>query len=134
MLMSGLRIYDLGVIGARLGVKRPLEQAGVGSQTLDHGHDYVVGPNVYPVLINLGRQMSVAEMPCDLHQFAGLGASYLDHRFLGRSNHYPAAILAAETIAVGHRHGVRKVEHNMTARRGRQAATTSVTVVEGKSD
>ena len=80
-----MRMERVG-IGAALRIERSFDLDHAGTQPPYHGFDHVIAPDAQGVGHDLGRQMTVTEMPGDPDQTLGILAADLCQR-LGRGNH-----------------------------------------------
>src|SRR4051812_9502888 len=119
-----------GRIGAALGIERRLDLDNARAQPLHHFLDDVIAPDAQAPAHDLGRQMTVAEMPGDPHQMAWIQPSDFEQR-LGRRHHLDqAAVFQHQRIAAAQRDGVFEVEQEFGATRTRHRHPPPVAVVE----
>src|SRR5271166_5976455 len=84
-------------IGAALGIERRLERDYAGAEAPGHLLDHGIAPDPQSLRHQFGRQMTVAEMPCDPHQAERVGRADFGER-LRRSDHFDnAAVLESQT-------------------------------------
>ena len=133
VMMRGVIVGSLR-IGAAFGIERRLDLDDARAQPLHHRLDDVVAADAQALRHDLGRQMTVAEMPGDPHQMPGIGAPDLDQR-LGRGDHLDQpAILQHQRIAAAQGDGVFEVEQEFEAARPRHRHPPPVPVVEIEHD
>ena len=80
-----------------------------------HLFDHMVRPDTEGFLSNLGRQMTIAEMPCQPHKLARIFMPHLDNCLCGSLNHEPPPIVKLHTISIRHGDHLRKIKKDILA-------------------
>jgi len=96
-----------------LGLERSSDLPENGAEAVKHILDHMVRTDTKGVVSNVGRQMTIAEMPCKAYKLARIFVRYLDNRFRGRLNHEPPPILKLHTIPISHGDRLRKIEKDI---------------------
>lgn len=139
MIVPGVTVRGLlgmGVpgIGAALGIERRLDLEHAGAKTLHHRLDDMVAADAQPLRHDLGRQMTVAEMPGDPDQMMRIAAADFEQR-LRRGDHLDqAAVLQHQRIAAAQGDGIFKIEQEFEPARPRHRHPPPVPVVEIEHD
>ncbi len=106
-------------VSARFGIKRRLDRIDVAAKTLDHFLHHMVGPDANAVAEQLHRQVPVAEMPGNAHQFALIVRVDLEQRLRLRAHADHPAIVEHQPIAMPQPRGLRQIQQDLAARLGR---------------
>ena len=128
-----MRLKSLG-IGAAFGIERRLDLDHAGAETLHHRLDDVVAADPQTLSHDLGRQMTVAEMPGDPHQMLRIVAADLGQRFGGRDHLDQSAVVEHQRVAAPQRHRVFQIEQKLKAARAGHRHPPPVAVVEIEHD
>ncbi len=97
-------------IGAAFRIERRLDLHDARAEPLYHCLDHVVAADAQPLWHELGRQMTVAEMPGNPDQVMRIASLDLEQR-LGRGDHLDQpAVLQHQRIAAAERDGILEVE------------------------
>jgi hypothetical protein len=121
-------------IGAAFGIERRFDFDHAGSQPSDHRLDHVIAPDPQGFCHDLGRQMAVAEMPCDPDQVVRVGAPDLDQRLRCGDHLDQPAVLERQRVAAAQRDGVFEVEQKFEAAGAGHRHPPAVTIVEIEHD
>jgi hypothetical protein len=121
-------------IRAALRIKRRLNLDQPGTQPLDHRFDHVVAPNAQSFGHDLGRQVTVAEMPGDANQMLRVLAPDFDKRLRRCDNFNQPAIFEHERVPAAQRDRVLQIEQEFKPARARHCHATPVTVVKIEHD
>jgi hypothetical protein len=81
----------------------------------------MVGANAKNSLSNFSRQMPIAQVPSKPHQLIAIFMPDFDHKFGCRSNLEPPSVFQLQTIPIGHRNRLRKIEKDLFVLIRRQA-------------
>jgi hypothetical protein len=87
----------------------------VRAEAAEHGFNDVVGPNTKNIILNLGRQMPIAEMPRNTHELMRILMSNLDEELDRGFNLQPFAVIKLQAVTMRHSDSSRKVEKNVFA-------------------
>ena len=96
-----------------LGLERSIDLPENGAESVKHILDHMVRTNTKAVVSNVGRRMTIAEMPCKARKLAAIFVRDLDNRFRGRLNHEPPPIIKLHTIPISHGDRFRKIEKDI---------------------
>jgi len=113
-----------------------------GSMTLHHRRaeaakhvcDDVIPTNPESVAADLGRHMTVAEMPRESHELTRLWVSDVDDGFGRRSNHEPRPVIELHTIAIRHGGRAGQIQKYLVTLIGDQANTPTMPMVKIERD
>lgn len=88
------------IVRTRFGIEGSHGVLEASAEPREHLLEHMVGADAQPVGEDLGRSVSVAEMPGEARERARIWGQHLDHR-LGRGAHEDAsAVLEHQTVAV----------------------------------
>jgi hypothetical protein len=97
------------------GLERSIDLPENGAESVKHILDHMVRTDTKAVVSNVGRQMTIAEMPCKAHKLATIFVRDLDNLFRGRLNHEPPPIVKLHTISISHGDSLWKIEKDILA-------------------
>ena len=119
-------------VGAALGIEGRHDGGHGGAEMGDHLLDHVVAADTQAIAEELGRQMTIAEMPGNAQEPVTAGGGDLGQRLQRRLDGDDAAILELEPVAVAQGHRLGEVENEFQpARPGHcHAAAVALVVVE----
>jgi hypothetical protein len=100
-------------ISAALGIKRGLDDTHSRSESAGHIHNHMIVADQEAVLENLGRDVPIAQMPCNLNEVLRYCTGYLGQRFLRSAEHHPFTSLQYNAVTVSHHGGFREVEQEI---------------------
>jgi hypothetical protein len=109
MIMIVIVIVIMIAVCPALGLERSIDLPENGAESVKHILDHMVRTDTKAVVSNVGRQMTIAEMPCKAHKLATIFVRDLDNRFRGRLNHEPPPIIKLDTIPISHCDRFRKI-------------------------
>jgi hypothetical protein len=126
MLMAAVR--------TAFGLKGRLRLIEDRSEAAQHIFDDVIWPNAERLTSELGRDMSIAEMPRQTHKLTGIPVGDIDDGLRGRKDDEPTAVLDLQSVSIPHCSRGVQVKKHLVALIGDQADTTAVpiVVVEGE--
>src|SRR5262245_62072167 len=90
------------VVRAAFWLKVSVKLQNRRSEAVKHVFDDMIRPNPKSIGANLGRHMTVAEMPRESHELTRLRVSDVDDGLGGRSNHEPRPIIELHAVSIGH--------------------------------
>src|SRR5579872_224049 len=93
VLAIAVRVRVRRRVGAALRRERRLDAADRGVEALEHCRYHVVVTDQEPVLLDLGREMAVAEMPGEPHQQRRTGGPHFEQRLRRRLDEEPASVV-----------------------------------------
>jgi hypothetical protein len=102
-------------VGAAFGLERSLHLYKIRSEAMEHILDHMVGPDAKSLVSNFTRQMSVSQMPSKAYELIELSMPDFDNKLRGGPNLQPPPIFKLQTISIGHRNRLRKVEEDIFA-------------------
>jgi hypothetical protein len=117
-----------------LGLERSIDLPENGAESVKHILDHMIRTDANTVVSNIGRQVTITEMPCKAHKLAMVFVRDLDNRFRGRLNHEPSAIIKLHTIPISHGDRFRKIEKDILALIRREPNPPSVPGIEIERD
>jgi hypothetical protein len=120
-------------ICSAFGLKGRCDLEQFGTKATEHVLDHMIGSDKKGMLSNLRRQMAISQMPREPCQLMAIRVPDLDQRFGSSSNPDPVAVIELQTIAIGHRNCLRKVEKNILTVVRREANSPAMTSVEIQS-
>jgi hypothetical protein len=117
-------------VGPTLGLEASPEVGELCSEAPEHLFDHVIRPDAKNRISDLGRQVTVPQVPSNAHQLPEIGVPDLDDELRRGLNPDPSPIVELEPVAVGHCHRLREVEKDLLALIGSEAHPAAVTGVE----
>src|SRR4029077_12966606 len=121
-------------VRAAFGLERSIDLLENGAESVKHILDHMVRTDAKAVVSNVGRQMTIAEMPCKAHKLARIFMPHLDNRLRGRLNHEPPPIVKLHTISISHCDSLRKIKKDILALIRREPNPASVPGIEIERD
>jgi len=103
-------------------------------ETAKHLFDDVIRPNPKGIAADLGRHMTVAEMPRESHELTRLRVSDVDDGFGRRSNDEPRPVVELHAVSIGHGDSGGQIEEDLVALIGDQSDSPAMPMVEIESD
>ncbi|MEY9756868.1 hypothetical protein ABIE73_004263 [Bradyrhizobium yuanmingense] len=132
-MVVSMRVAGIGV-GAAFGIERRLDLDYTRAKALHHRLDDVIAADAQGLGHDLGRQMTVAEMPADADEVVRIAAADFEQR-LGRRDHLDQpSILQHQRIAAAQRDGMFQVEQEFETTRSGHRHAAAVPVVEIEHD
>src|SRR5262245_52352627 len=89
-------------VRAGFGLKGCLKLHHRRSEAAKHVFDDVIWPNPKSVAADLGRHMTVAEMPRESHELTRLRVSDIDDGLGRRTYDEPRPVIELHTVSIGH--------------------------------
>lgn len=129
-----MRVGVAVIIGAALGLERPIHGAHRAALATDHLGQHMVVLDIDRVRRDLGRGVAVADMPGDAHQAQRvLGADLEQGLRRGLDQHEPA-ILQLHGVAIGERGRLVEIEQDVEPAIAleRETAAIAILMVEGQ--
>ena len=90
------------VVRAAFGLKGGVKLQNRRSKAVKHVFDDVIRPNPKSVGANLGRHMTVAEMPRESRELTRVRVSDVDDGLGRRSNDEPRPVIELYAVSIGH--------------------------------
>jgi hypothetical protein len=119
---------------AALGLKGDLDLHEIGSETLQHFFNHVVGPNTEGPFANLCREMAISKMPGESHQLMAVFMPDFNEGLRSGPHLQPPPVLQLQAISVGHRDGFRQIEKDILSLVGSQSNAAAVTGIKIESE
>ena len=119
----------MAAVSAAFGLKGRLQLDEDRSKAAQHVFDDVIWPNAERLTSELGRDMSIAEMPRQTHKLTGIPVGDIDDGLRGRANDEPTAVLDLQAVSIAHRGRGVQVKKHLVALIGDQADSTAVPIV-----
>lgn len=130
MVLVTVRRMTATGIGPAFRVERRFDGDDARAEAAHHLLDNVIAPDAKALTDDLGRQMAIAEMPCDAHQMMRICAADL-HQRLGRSDHLDQpSIFQHQRIAAAQRHRLFQVEQEFKPARAGHRHAPPMPVIE----
>src|SRR5262245_21856226 len=121
-------------VRAAFGLKSCLKRHNRRSEAAQHVFDDVIRPNPKSVAADLGRHMTIAEMPRESHELTRFRVSDVDEG-LGRcSNDEPRPVIELQAVSIGHVDRGGQIEKDLVALIADQADAATMPMVEIESD
>lgn len=140
MIMLSIVVVAVGVrrarsrIGAAFRIERRLDLDDAAAEPLHHVGDHVVAADANPFFADLGRQMTIADMPGKPRELARADAANLQKR-LGRGDDLDKApILQHQRVAAAQRRRLGEVEQKGEPARRRHRHAAAVAIVKAEHD
>jgi hypothetical protein len=101
-----------GRVRPGLGIEWRVEGFNVAAETFNHVLNDVIGADADAIAEQLHRQMTVAEMPCDPHEFALVVRMDFQQRLRPGADPDNLTALQREPVAIPQSHRLRKVDQD----------------------
>jgi hypothetical protein len=121
-------------VRAAFGLKRSATVHNRRSEATQHVFDDVIPANPKRVGADLGRHMTVAEMPRESHEVRRLWVRHVDDRLGRRSNDEPRPIIELDTIAIRHGYRAGQIQKYLVALIGDETNASTMPMVEIEGD
>jgi hypothetical protein len=128
MAMPGIVIVL--AVGAALGIEGHAHLAHFRAQSLQHVDDDVIVADQEAVVIDLRRQMAIAEMPGDPREGRGISAAYLDKVFFRRLHLDETALFQPKPVAGMQNDRLDQIEQEIQSAIAQHAQASAIPVVE----
>jgi hypothetical protein len=130
IILMTMRGMTAAGIGAAFGIERRFNNDDPRAEATHHVLDHMIAANAETLADNLGRQMTVAEMPGDTHQMMRIGAANF-HQRLGCSDHFDqTAIFQHQRIATAQGNGVFQIKQEFQPARAGHRHAPPMPVIE----
>lgn len=130
VILVPMRRMTTAGIGAALRIERRFDGDDARAEATHHLLDDVIAPDAQALADDLGRQMTIAEMPRDPHQMLRIGAADF-HQRLGCCDHFDQpAVFEYQRIAAAQRDGLFQVQQEFQPARAGHRHAPPVPVVE----
>jgi hypothetical protein len=116
----------IAVVSAALRLERGARRYELCSETVEHVLDHMIGPNSENLIVNFDRQMPISQMPGEARKLIGVLMPDLDNGLGSGVNLYQPPIVELQTVSVGHRDRLRKIEKDIFAVVRGQANATAM--------
>jgi hypothetical protein len=126
----------LAMIGVRaaFGLESCQKLHSCRSEAAQHVFDDVIRPNPKSIAADLGRHMTVAEMPRESRELTRLRVSDVDNGLGRRSNDEPRPVIELHAVSIGHRDRSGQIEQYLVALIGDQADAPTMPMIEIEAD
>lgn len=132
MAMAGIVVVL--AVGPAFGIEGNADLADIRPQALQHVDDDMIVADQQAVMVDLGRQMPVAEMPGQPCERRGIAAAHLDEILLGGPHLDEAALLQLEPVTAMQHHRLDQIEQEIEPTIAQHAQAPTVAIVEQQSD
>ena len=129
----GVRMSAIG-ISAAFRIERRFDLSHACAQPLDHRLNDVIAPDAKTLRDNLGRQMTVAEMPGEANQMVRVDASDLNQRLRRRDDLNQPAIVEHQRVTAAQHGCVFQIEQEHKAARAGHRHPPPMAIVEIEYD
>jgi hypothetical protein len=134
VIARAMRGTVMVAVRAAFGLKGCPELHDRRAEAAKHVFDDVIRPNPKSLAADLGRQMTVAEMPRESYELTRLRVSDIDDGLRRRSDDEPRPVITLHAISIGHCDRSREIEKELVALIGDQADAPAVPMVEIEGD
>lgn len=114
MIMT-VRMSAMGMIGATRRLEGLFDVEHHRAQPLQHGADDMIAQDHDAILLDLRREMTVAEMPGKFDQMRAVAAAHLEQLFVCGKDFDQFTILAHQHVTIGKKHRLLEIEHHHLA-------------------
>lgn len=121
-------------ISTAFGVERRLDLDDLRAQALHHGLDDVIAPDTQSLGHDLGRQMTVAEVPGDSHQMLRIVTADLQEMLRRRDHLDQPAVFEHERVAAAQSDGMFEIEQEVKPARAVHGHAPPMAIVEVEDD
>ena len=121
-------------VRAAFWLKGCLTLHGRRSKTAKHVFDNVIRPDPKGVALDLGRHMTIAEVPCEPYELMRLWVRDVDDRLGRRANDEPRPVLELNAVSIDHRDRRGQIEQYLVALIADQADAPTVAMIEIERD
>ena len=125
MIMT-MRMSAMGMIGATRRLEGLFDVEHHRAQPLQHGADDMIAQDHDAILLDLRREMTVAEMPGKFDQMRAVAAAHLEQLFVCGKDFDQFTILAHQHVTIGKKHRLLEIEHHHLAVLQMQELATQV--------
>src|SRR5262245_22440211 len=101
------------VVGAAFGLKSGLPLHNRCAQRTKQVFDDAIPPNPKSVSADLGRHMTVAEVPRESHELPRIRMTYVDDALGRRANGEPRPVIELHAVLIGHGDRGRQIEKDL---------------------
>jgi hypothetical protein len=110
-----VRMSALGMIGAARRLEGLVDIEHHRAQSLQHRADDMIAQDHDAILLDLGREMTVAEMPGEFDQMHTVATADFEQLLVGGKDFDQLAVLANQHVAIGEKHWILEIEHHHLA-------------------
>lgn len=110
-----MRMSAMGMIGATRRLEGLFDVEHHRAQPLQHGADDMIAQDHDAILLDLRREMTVAEMPGKFDQMRAVAAAHLEQLFVCGKDFDQFTILAHQHVTIGKKHRLLEIEHHHLA-------------------
>jgi hypothetical protein len=100
---------------AALRLKRCVYLPKVCSKAIQHVFDHMVRANSKHIVSDLGRQVTISQVPGEADKLMGIFVRYFNNVFGCSLNFQPPSVFHLQTIPICHRNRLRQVEKDVFA-------------------
>lgn len=134
VVMAVVVMATMGVIGAAHRLESGFNRRDRGAKPFKHGADDVIALDEDTLLIDLGWQMAIAEVPGEFGKMQAVAPGNLEQLFLGGNDLDQIAVLQPQLVAIGKQHGFLEVQHDHLAIVEMQQLAAQMAQIVGKLD
>lgn len=135
MMIAAMMFVMVAVtVSTTFGLEGGLDVLKVRPQATQHIFYYVIGPDKKNMISNLGRQVTIAQVPCQAHQLNWIFVSDFDNILHSCVNLQPSPIVELQPVPFGHCDRFWKIKKNIVPLIPDQPEASAMTLVkiEGK--
>ena len=121
-------------VRAAFGLEGGLKLHSCRSEAAKHVFDDMIRPNPKSLAADLGRHMTVAEMPCESRELTRLRVSNVDNGLGRRSNDEPRPVIELYAVSIGHCDRGGQIEQYLGALIGDQVDAPTMPMIEIEGD
>ncbi len=115
VMIVTVRMSAMGMIGATRRLEGLFDVEHHRAQPLQHGADDMIAQDHDAILLDLRREMTVAEMPGKFDQMRAVAAAHLEQLFVCGKDFDQFTILAHQHVTIGKKHRLLEIEHHHLA-------------------
>lgn len=134
MIVAVVVMAAMGVIGAAHRLESGFNRRDRGAKPFQHGTDDVIALDEDTLLVDLGRQMAIAEVPGEFGKMQAVAPGNLEQLFLGGNDLDQIAVLQPQLVAIRKQHGFLEVQHDHLAIVEMQQLAAQMAQIVGKLD
>ena len=134
MGMRGAVAMTITGIGSAFRIERSFDLDDARAEPFHHGFNHMVMPDAKTFTDNLGRQMTIAEMPRQPHKMCRIGCSDFQKMLRSGDHLDQPAIFQHESIAAAQGNRLFKIKQEFKAAGTHHRHAAAMTVVETEHD
>lgn len=137
IVAMGMRVAVIVIllpVGTAFGIKRRGHFIDARAQPFQHVDDDMIVADQDAVMLDLGRQMAIAEMPGEASQRGRVRCRYRNQRLVSGADFDNTAIIEQKAVAIAQDRRFRQIEQKLQTAIGGQGNAAAIAVVKAKRD